>query len=207
MNENIGRMQTLTAEIAESLLSIKDTGGGVTPELACKTGQLHQLAQDALAQADDGTCAHTGQTPPSACDVAETHQPCLADMPSDEATATDTPETDSETVSLTVIEKTSTSSEPQQVSVITAGLAGEDTTAGPDAKMLREAMSLNDTFLFRRTLFGGSAERFNNALAAIAGMSRISEAREYMSRQLGINLKSTEAREFVSIIAPFLEND
>ena len=68
---------------------------------------------------------------------------------------------------------------------------------------LREAMSLNDLFLYRRTLFGGSAAAFNDALTEIATFSHISEVRNFMRDTLHINMKTSEAKDFINIMAPF----
>ena len=68
---------------------------------------------------------------------------------------------------------------------------------------LREAMSLNDLFLYRRTLFGGSAAAFNDALTQIATFSHISEVRNFMRDTLHINMKTSEAKDFINIMAPF----
>ena len=64
-------------------------------------------------------------------------------------------------------------------------------------------MSINDLFLFRRTLFGGSAAAFNDALSEIATFRHISEVRNFMRDTLRINLKAPEAKDFLNVMAPF----
>lgn len=69
---------------------------------------------------------------------------------------------------------------------------------------LRRAFSLNDVFLYRRTLFGGSAARFDAALQAVASMSGVEELRRYLVEVEGVNLKSASAKDFIAVLSAFL---
>lgn len=192
MNGTIGQMLTLTAEIAETLLTLKDANRDITPDLIDKIEQLHRLAQKSAID--------TAVVPESVTVIPDERTSArepenVVDTPKDEA-PDQTSIAINETEETTEVKSKGDPDAPETYDSHTH-----------DARMLREAMSLNDLFLFRRTLFGGSAERFNTALNAIAGMTRLSEVRDYMRNRSGINLKSPEAKDFISIIAPFFDED
>lgn len=201
MNGTIGQMLTLTADIAETLLAIKDADSGITPELIDKIEQLHTLAQLPVETAADvEEPALPGELSPKEeiqCEpVAETIRqapPKLEDTleltEQEEEPVQENPE---------VPEPPETAEAPETPEE--AGLASV-TSLSPAT--LREAMSLNDLFLYRRTLFGGSAAAFNDALTEIATFSHISEVRNFMRDTLHINMKTSEAKDFINIMAPF----
>ncbi len=198
MNGTIGQMLTLTADIAETLLAIKDTDSSITPELIDKIEQLHTLAQlpvETVADVEEPELpAELSPNEEIQCEpVAETTRqapPELEDTleltEQEEDAVKETPE---------VPEPPETAETPEE-----AGLASV-TSLSPAT--LREAMSLNDLFLYRRTLFGGSAAAFNDALTQIATFSHISEVRNFMRDTLHINMKTSEAKDFINIMAPF----
>lgn len=204
MNGTIGQMLTLTADIAETLLAIKDADSGITPELIDKIEQLHTLAQLPVETAADvEEPALPGELSPKEeiqCEpVAETTRqapPKLEDTleltEQEEDAAKETPEVPEPPETAEAPETPETPEE--------AGLASV-TLLSPAT--LREAMSLNDLFLYRRTLFGGSAAAFNDALTQIATFSHISEVRNFMRDTLHINMKTSEAKDFINIMAPF----
>lgn len=208
MNGTIGQMLTLTADIAEALLTIKDTDSGITPELIDKIEQLHRLAQLPVETANDVEeaplppaqptmdeipCEPIAQTAPQADPEPETTQDTEEEdvaQPSPllpEATTAETTEAETTEAEITEAETT------EYI----------QTTPSLSPATLREAMSLNDLFLYRRTLFGGSAAAFNDALTEIAAFSHISEVRNFMRDTLHINMKTTEAKDFINIMAPF----
>lgn len=201
MNGTIGQMLTLTADIAETLLAIKDADSGITPELIDKIEQLHTLAQLPVETAADvEEPALPGELSPKEeiqCEpVAETIRqapPELEDTleltEQEEDAVKETPE---------VPEPPETAEAPE-----TAEEAGPACVTSLSPATLREAMSLNDLFLYRRTLFGGSAAAFNDALTQIATFSHISEVRNFMRDTLHINMKTSEAKDFINIMAPF----
>ena len=204
MNGTIGQMLTLTADIAETLLAIKDTDSSITPELIDKIEQLHTLAQlpvETVADVEEPelpaelspkeeiqcepVAETTRQAPPELEDTLElTEQE--EDAVQENPEVPEPPET---------AEAPETAETPEE-----AGLASV-TSLSPAT--LREAMSLNDLFLYRRTLFGGSAAAFNDALTQIATFSHISEVRNFMRDTLHINMKTSEAKDFINIMAPF----
>lgn len=198
MNGTIGQMLTLTADIAEALLTIKDTDSGITPELIDKIEQLHTLAQlpvETVADVEEPELpAELSPKEEIQCEpVAET----IRQAPPELEETLELTEQEEEPVQENpeVPEPPETAETPEE-----AGLASV-TSLSPAT--LREAMSLNDLFLYRRTLFGGSAAAFNDALTEIATFSHISEVRNFMRDTLHINMKTSEAKDFINIMAPF----
>lgn len=204
MNGTIGQMLTLTADIAETLLAIKDTDSSITPELIDKIEQLHTLAQlpvETVADVEEPELSAelspkeeiqcepvaetTRQAPPELEDTLELTE-------QEEDAVKETPE---------VPEPPETAEAPETAE--TPEEAGLASVTSLSPATLREAMSLNDLFLYRRTLFGGSAAAFNDALTQIATFSHISEVRNFMRDTLHINMKTSEAKDFINIMAPF----
>ncbi len=204
MNGTIGQMLTLTADIAETLLAIKDTDSSITPELIDKIEQLHTLAQlpvETVADVEEPelpaelspkeeiqcepVAETTRQAPPELEDTLELTE-------QEEDAVKETPE---------VPEPPETAEAPETAE--TPEEAGLASVTSLSPATLREAMSLNDLFLYRRTLFGGSAAAFNDALTEIATFSHISEVRNFMRDTLHINMKTSEAKDFINIMAPF----
>ena len=213
MNGTIGQMLTLTADIAEALLTIKDTDSGITPELIDKIEQLHRLAHLPVETAND-----VEETPlPSA-------QPTMDEIPC-EPIAQPAPQADPEPETTQDAEEeevaqpspllpeatTAATTEAETTEAVISGTETTETetteyiqaTPSLTPATLREAMSINDLFLFRRTLFGGSAAAFNDALSEIATFRHISEVRNFMRDTLRINLKAPEAKDFLNVMAPF----
>lgn len=200
MNGTIGQMLTLTADIAETLLAIKDTDSSITPELIDKIEQLHTLAQLPVETVADV------EEPELPAELSPKEE--IQCEPIAEANRQAPPELE-DTLELT--EQEEAVQEPPEVQetpeVPETPEAPKET--GPafvtslSPATLREAMSLNDLFLYRRTLFGGSAAAFNDALTEIATFSHISEVRNFMRDALHINMKTTEAKDFINIMAPF----
>lgn len=198
MNGTIGQMLTLTADIAEALLTIKDTDSGITPELIDKIEQLHTLAQlpvETVADVEEPELpAELSPKEEIQCEpVAETIRQAPPEL--EETLELTEQEEDAVKETPEVPEPPETAETPEE-----AGLASV-TSLSPAT--LREAMSLNDLFLYRRTLFGGSAAAFNDALTEIATFSHISEVRNFMRDTLHINMKTSEAKDFINIMAPF----
>ena len=68
------------------------------------------------------------------------------------------------------------------------------------AKDLKNAFSLNDTFRFRRELFGNSAADMNDAIDLVNAMNSYEEAEDYFINDLGWDAESDEVGEFMEII-------
>lgn len=204
MNGTIGQMLTLTADIAETLLAIKDADSGITPELIDKIEQLHTLAQlpvETVADVEEPELpAELSPKEEIQCEpVAET----IRQAPPELEETLELTEQEEEPVQENpeVPEPPETAEAPETAE--TPEEAGLASVTSLSPATLREAMSLNDLFLYRRTLFGGSAAAFNDALTEIATFSHISEVRNFMRDTLHINMKTSEAKDFINIMAPF----
>ena len=204
MNGTIGQMLTLTADVAEALLTIKDTDSGITPELIDKIEQLHTLAQlpvETVADVEEPELpAELSPKEEIQCEpVAET----IRQAPPELEETLELTEQEEEPVQENpeVPEPPETAEAPETAE--TPEEAGLASVTSLSPATLREAMSLNDLFLYRRTLFGGSAAAFNDALTEIATFSHISEVRNFMRDTLHINMKTSEAKDFINIMAPF----
>lgn len=204
MNGTIGQMLTLTADIAEALLTIKDTDSGITPELIDKIEQLHTLAQlpvETVADVEEPELpAELSPKEEIQCEpVAETTRQAPPEL--EETLELTEQEEDAVKETPEVPEPPETAEAPETAE--TPEEAGLASVTSLSPATLREAMSLNDLFLYRRTLFGGSAAAFNDALTEIATFSHISEVRNFMRDTLHINMKTSEAKDFINIMAPF----
>lgn len=204
MNGTIGQMLTLTADIAEALLTIKDTDSGITPELIDKIEQLHTLAQlpvETVADVEEPELpAELSPKEEIQCEpVAETIRQAPPEL--EETLELTEQEEDAVKETPEVPEPPETAEAPETAE--TPEEAGLASVTSLSPATLREAMSLNDLFLYRRTLFGGSAAAFNDALTEIATFSHISEVRNFMRDTLHINMKTSEAKDFINIMAPF----
>lgn len=204
MNGTIGQMLTLTADIAETLLAIKDTDSSITPELIDKIEQLHTLAQlpvETVADVEEPELpAELSPKEEIQCEpVAETIRQAPPEL--EETLEITEQEEDAVKETPEVPEPPETAEAPETAE--TPEEAGLASVTSLSPATLREAMSLNDLFLYRRTLFGGSAAAFNDALTEIATFSHISEVRNFMRDTLHINMKTSEAKDFINIMAPF----
>lgn len=204
MNGTIGQMLTLTADIAETLLAIKDADSGITPELIDKIEQLHTLAQlpvETVADVEEPELpAELSPKEEIQCEpVAETIRQAPPEL--EETLELTEQEEDAVKETPEVPEPPETAEAPETAE--TPEEAGLASVTSLSPATLREAMSLNDLFLYRRTLFGGSAAAFNDALTQIATFSHISEVRNFMRDTLHINMKTSEAKDFINIMAPF----
>lgn len=68
------------------------------------------------------------------------------------------------------------------------------------SKDLKSAFSLNDTFRFRRELFGNSAADMTDALHVVEAMHSFDEAEDYFYGDLGWDRESDDVKEFMAII-------
>ena len=205
MNGTIGQMLTLTADIAEAPLTIKDTDSGITPELIDKIEQLHRLAHLPVETAND-----VEETPlPSA-------QPTMDEIPC-EPIAQPAPQADPEPETTQDAEEEevaqpspllpeATTAATTEAETTEAEISGTETTETETTEYIQATPSLTPATLREAmsiTLFGGSAAAFNDALSEIATFRHISEVRNFMRDTLRINLKAPEAKDFLNVMAPF----
>lgn len=88
-------------------------------------------------------------------------------------------------------EKTSDDSEPLRL---------DEKLQRSRSKDLKSAFSLNDTFRFRRELFGNSAAEMTDALHMVEAMHSFDEAEDYFYGDLGWDRESDDVKEFMAII-------
>lgn len=72
---------------------------------------------------------------------------------------------------------------------------------------LRKMFTLNDTFLFRRELFGGDNAEMTDTLELIASMRSLDEVEEYVYDDLQWNPEDENVRDFMGIVANFFSRD
>lgn len=70
-------------------------------------------------------------------------------------------------------------------------------------KKIMKLFSFNDTFRFRRELFGGSDTAMKAILAIIGTMPTFDEAKRYLIEDQGMDPESEEVSYFFEIIAPY----
>lgn len=239
MKEYINNMLHLTADIAEELLALKDSGRDIDEALCLKIDQLALIANSNLGSTQQVETSEP-ETTPTELEIAGEPEPeaeaeihvydepeaeAEQEIMESEAIATAEEEPISlqssmpapDAIELTdemaeaesaVFEEASDALETHHVQTGTIETAITET---PDAvqqpvpaitaAQLRNLFTLNDTFLFRRALFGGSAERFNNALEHIAALPSVDAVKEYLSESCHINIKTDEAKDFISSIS------
>lgn len=65
---------------------------------------------------------------------------------------------------------------------------------------IRKAFTVNDKFLFRRELFGNSAQQYDEAMNLISEMQSYEEARDYFFGQFGWDSDNREVKRFMEIL-------
>jgi len=201
MTEYIDEMLHLTADIAEELLALKDTGRDVDANLCNRINRLAQLASDNM---------HNSPECPTPQDdnEAETSTACALQPVNNEEDIADDSSIENAVMAeaeteVPQFEGTETACTPQPYA--TSPSESHDAPQGAfSSEQIRNAFSINDIFLFQRTLFKGSSHRMAETLEAAANCASMDELRDYLSNQQHINLKSDEAIDFMGIIAPFL---
>lgn len=68
---------------------------------------------------------------------------------------------------------------------------------------IRRNLTINDKFLFKRELFGGSDEEFNDTLDLISAMHSREEAAEYLFDDLAWDRSNPTVKEFWSMVESF----
>ena len=113
---------------------------------------------------------------------------------SDTAPDMETPSVDEDAESIDAeeeIEETNDDSEPLRL---------DEKFQRSRSKDLKSAFSLNDTFRFRRELFGNSAAEMTDALHLVEAMHSFDEAEDYFYGDLGWDRESDDVKEFMAII-------
>lgn len=76
----------------------------------------------------------------------------------------------------------------------------EEAISRNECRDLRKAFTLNDKFLFRRELFGGSEQEFADTIDLIMAMHSADEAREYLIDDLQWDEQNPVVQDFMDII-------
>lgn len=238
MKEYIDEMLHLTADIAEELLTLKDSGQDIDEELCRKIRRLSFIADSNHACAPDDRIEEvtdtiirdsaiemTAETAPQPSTGAEyevenLQGDSLIDQARREARMSEDDESEvhantplqsnlPEDIDTTTCNTYENETAPRAEAETAEFEESADADVTPSfssaltASQLRNALTLNDMFLYRRSLFGGSAERFNKALAHMATLHTVDEVKDYLSTTLHINLKTDEAKDFLSSICQF----
>ncbi len=245
--EYLDEMLHLTADIAEELLAVKDTGNNMSNDTAEKIARLAELAVGIrLSTCDD----HRGDDDTVSCVPAtmagNVYSGSTYDEVVDDANDVSVDDKESEikdNIDLSenledaiCVEGTLTSQDENIESlesfssanmdkaseevandreIADAAISEEEADANIPvahissptpiftARELRNAFTLNDVFLFQRTLFHGSSIEFKDALEEITSFTNVSELEDYLQTTHGIDVKSPEAEEFIAIVSNF----
>lgn len=222
-------MLALTADIAEELLLVKDAGSDTLPDgLKLKIISLAELAAtiDAPGPAAEDSPEETdevlqGASPEVLAEIAEGAQAmeaeetmeaeAISDAEHSSESAPALREDETETALQEEKEESAPVDDPVVEEVIEdKGDVIEDEPADAsepvrrlDPKALFQAFSINDAFLFRREIFGGSKQRFSESLDHIATLPDSQALREYLGGELGLDLDQYPGKEFYQSLVVF----
>lgn len=257
MNPTIDRMLELTADIADELLKIKDSGCNALPaELKLNIISLAEIASgtpDAAPEpepipepipepAPEPEPIRESESVPESEPVTSTEEveeTTIAEVAAsaefeEEEDADINPEPEPESIQLPTPEpgpepEPVSEPEPQPASE-SQSVPASETVLEPEPEpepepqpevvpepqpepenkafriapaALRQAFSINDAFLFRREIFGGSKESFDEALAHMANLNSRRALQEYLVEDLGLNLNESPGREFYDTLEVF----
>ena len=225
MEEYLDEMLHLTADIAEELLTIKDTGSPLSDHTAEMIARLAELAVTYRMEEPDGDIPAAPAPVAGGIPVGDAQWQVEEEI--SEALATEAEEHEeafevapvaaaqAEEVDEEAEAENAEAEEAADADVAVPTLPDPEPIAEPEpepqrvplftARDLRNAFTLNDVFLFQRVLFHGSPSEFKNALEEITTLASADELREYLQSQHHINLKSDEARDFVGIVSSFFK--
>lgn len=120
-----------------------------------------------------------------------------ADSPANEMTATSDVASDVQPIS---------EMEARSSSASDAGLdLNEKLFRETRAKNLRNALTINDRFLFTRELFSNSKEIIEEALCRIESCASFDEAADYLFKELKMDPEKSEVQMFVKIVASYFD--
>lgn len=224
-------MLELTADIADELLKIKDSGCNALPaELKLNIISLAEIASgtpDAAPEpepipepAPEPEPIRESESVPESEPVTSTEEveeTTIAEVAAsaefeEEEDADINPEPEPESIQLPTPEpepepEPDTESKPETVPVSETMSEPQPEPANKAFRIapaaLRQAFSINDAFLFRREIFGGSKESFDEALAHMANLNSRRALQEYLVEDLGLNLNESPGREFYDTLEVF----
>lgn len=214
MEDYLDEMLHLTADIAEELLTIKDTGQPLGDTTTEKIARLAEIAVTYRLNA------------PAAISVTDSVQeiaaaPALPDMPVQEPAQS---EPDAEVAPEPQEPEMSCQQAQDNLEMGESAVLEEEADAdvaevdSPEqqavaprrpaltARELRNAFTLNDVFLYQRTIFHGSSAEFKAALEEIASLSTVAELRDYLAKVHGADLESSEVESFIETVGTYLHD-
>ncbi len=222
MNPVIDKMLTVTAEIAEQLLAVKDRGAdGLPAEAKLRIIELAEMASQVPETEAMPTEPQEPDTEPEETSaMEEATQPAegveMENEVEDEAPAGDEPPAQEE--------EEPTREEPalmsdeefyfdpgaaEQAQPETAPTAENEAADAPlpaprpdvDLSLWRSLFSINDMYLFRRELFNGSEALMADALATIGTAESLDQVRAILADRYGIDLRTRTAKDFITAIS------
>ena len=114
------------------------------------------------------------------------------------------PEPDTAAVPDAPVVESDSEAEAEAPAPTPAPAAGQRTRTATD---LRKMFTLNDTFLFRRELFGGDNAEMTDTLELIASMRSIDEVEEYVYDDLQWNPEDDNVRDFMGLVSNFFSRN
>lgn len=211
----IDNMLHLTAEIAEDLLSAKDEGIDLpSDQLKEKIAQLAELASSSII--DENKVCEEFDGPTNNSPMPHTSQHSLSEEPSLHDIIEEDSYIESEAEQLP--DNSDPYTEPSRTSddddtIGNQVVKADDCIPQPDASAsplvtyeeIMQSFSLNDMYLFRRSLFGGDAGAMRSALTKVASCNSLDDVRTLLRNDLGINPRSSDAKAFLAALAPFFD--
>lgn len=75
--------------------------------------------------------------------------------------------------------------------------------AAPAFRDIRKNITINDKFLFKRELFNGSNEEFNDTLDLISTMHSLAEAEEYLYEDMALDPDNESVKDFIALVTNY----
>ncbi len=75
--------------------------------------------------------------------------------------------------------------------------------AAPVFRDIRKNLTINDKFLFKRELFNGSNEEFNDTLDLISTMHSLAEAEEYLYEDMALDPDNDTVKDFIALVTNY----
>lgn len=242
--EYLNEMLHLTADIAEELITLKDTGLELGDETTEKIARLAELAINCRTETPVSKSStlpeiQTGEEPvpepEAAIQIEKIEKTGIEELPEPTEDNAFQPAVPMQEDTLNISENSGS----EELSTIQDDIVSEDESSpvsdnrdeqiaesslmeekaladdGPDtipaaprqshfsARELRNAFTLNDVFLFQRTLFHGSSAEFRRALEEITSFTNTTELEEYLATEHGVDLTTPEAEDFINIVKTF----
>lgn len=209
--ENLDKLWILSAELEGLLLLMRSKQGSdlshyeklaVEKFRQMENLMFPQLPVEQDAPADDAEVADNAlfeESEDADEPVAEQEQilsPTSESDPEDEAPSPTTPEPEQEQNLSPTSESDPEPEQPEAENVIRV----EDKLARHSTRDINKAFSINDKFLFRRTLFGNNTAQYNEALELISQMDSYAETADYFFSQYGWNPEDENVKAFMAVV-------